>query len=335
MRRSRKIRRLDLAIEGLWGELKSLISRSQIGVPEAEDYHSEVIEMLASWGAEPDEWGAEPDEALEYAEIRVTDRTESDKEYIVAERYGDFDDLEFPDDTPLEYDYHKQKIIEHLEEMSLAIPARDIDRVSDLWSQIRGHSDYSADLLDSGVKEDIGEVIEKLDDMVPLFLYRAPVAENKLEIPKPVIDVSLRLYHLIAREPRLLYEMSPRQFEEFLAEVFMSFGFSVELTARTRDGGRDIIAFGKEHDIHAKYVIECKRFAAHRKVGISYVRELYAVKQLEHATKAILATTSFFTKPARAFESQYLYELELKDFNAVTSWAKDYSKWLGELKTLR
>ncbi len=67
---------------------------------------------------------------------------------------------------------------------------------------------------------------------------------------------------------------------------------------RTRDGGRDIVAIGEKARSLLKYIIECKRHRKDRKVGISYVRALYGVKLSEGATKAILATTSGFTKGA-------------------------------------
>jgi HJR/Mrr/RecB family endonuclease len=36
--------------------------------------------------------------------------------------------------------------------------------------------------------------------------------------------------------------LNRRLFEEFVAELFHEFGYEVELTKRTRDGGRDVIA---------------------------------------------------------------------------------------------
>lgn len=49
-----------------------------------------------------------------------------------------------------------------------------------------------------------------------------------------------------------------RQFEELIAELFVGFGYEVELTRRTRDGGKDIVAI-KRREVNTKYLIECKR----------------------------------------------------------------------------
>jgi Restriction endonuclease len=71
-----------------------------------------------------------------------------------------------------------------------------------------------------------------------------------------------------------------------------------------------------------RYLIECKRYAEARKVGIAPVRSLYAVKTHERATKALLATTSTFTRDATDFWRQHRWELELKDYTGVLDWAK-------------
>ena len=55
-----------------------------------------------------------------------------------------------------------------------------------------------------------------------------------------LLDLSLK------RDPSQLCEIDRRVFEELVAELFDGFGYAVELTARTRDGGRDMIAVGQK-----------------------------------------------------------------------------------------
>ena len=85
-----------------------------------------------------------------------------------------------------------------------------------------------------------------------------------------------------------------------MAELFFGFGYDVELTAKTRDGGRDIIAI-KRAEANVKYLIECKRPDPGGYVGVRPVRELYGMKTHEGATKAILATTAYFSQDAMPF----------------------------------
>jgi HJR/Mrr/RecB family endonuclease len=117
-----------------------------------------------------------------------------------------------------------------------------------------------------------------------------------------------------------LLALSPRQFEELIAEIWDRFGFEVELTAQTRDGGRDIIAVKKSAEANYRFLIECKRYRPDLKVGVELIRALYGVKVDEKATKAILATTSTFTADAKRFLQNHLWELDGKDHEDVLAW---------------
>ena len=97
----------------------------------------------------------------------------------------------------------------------------------------------------------------------------------------------------IHRNPDHLNKVNSREFEEMVFELFHSFGYEVELTKRSRDGGRDVIAI-KNTEVKVKYLIERKRPNKGNIIGIRPVRELFGVKNDEGATKAILATTTFF-----------------------------------------
>jgi restriction endonuclease Mrr len=137
-----------------------------------------------------------------------------------------------------------------------------------------------------------------------------------------IIPVALNFGRVLSdtkNNPQELFRLDPRQFEELVAEIWKRFGYVVELTSRTRDGGRDIIAI-KQSEASLRFLIECKRYSSSNRVGVGIVRELYGVKEDEKATKAILATTSTFTKTARDFVSRHLWELEARDFDGVVDW---------------
>lgn len=79
-------------------------------------------------------------------------------------------------------------------------------------------------------------------------------------------------------DDQLLGEITPRQFEEIVAEVFKSKGYEVDLTKRTRDGGKDIIAIHTDTlGIRNKYFIECKCYSESNKISVDVVRALYGV----------------------------------------------------------
>jgi hypothetical protein len=91
--------------------------------------------------------------------------------------------------------------------------------------------------------------------------------QSKIYLPEPKkIITSLEsgisdLINAILRRPESIYNIDDRKFEEIIAHVFNKAGFEVELTKKTRDGGRDIIALKYDLDIPIKFIIECKRWA--------------------------------------------------------------------------
>jgi hypothetical protein len=122
-----------------------------------------------------------------------------------------------------------------------------------------------------------------------------------------------------------LLQLNPRQFEEFVAELWQRFGYDVELTKRTRDGGYDIVAVGRSV-ASTRFLIECKRYDPNNKVGVSTVRQLYGVKTDQRATKGILATTSYLTADAEEFIDDHFWELEARDHQGIIDWVKVAAK---------
>ena len=135
--------------------------------------------------------------------------------------------------------------------------------------------------------------------------------------------VNEKLIKYFYNNPNELKRIDRRLFEELIAELFHGFGYEVELTKRTRDGGKDVIAINKKI-VNVKYLIECKRPDPENKVSIQVVKNLYATKVDEQATKGILATTAFFTKDAKMFFDRHKWELEPCDYYGIMDWLKDY-----------
>jgi restriction system protein len=165
--------------------------------------------------------------------------------------------------------------------------------------------------------EDILNILE-IEQGTLLYTPNRPL----IEIPKLIVSVSDDLLKTLARNPNLLYSLHPRKFEEVIAEIFFKNGFEVELTKATRDGGKDIIAIYNKMNISTKYIIECKRYSKERKISLAIVQRLLGVKIASAANKAILATTSSFTRDAILFTSNNIWDLELKDYNDIVFWLK-------------
>lgn len=137
-----------------------------------------------------------------------------------------------------------------------------------------------------------------------------------------------RYVEALRRSPSDIYLLSPHDFEKLVAEIFDGFGYEVELTKRTRDGGRDIIAI-KRAEVNVRFLIECKHPDRRKHVGIGPVRELLGVKTDEGASKAILATTAYFSKDAKLYFERHPWDLEGRDFKGIMEWLERYSMLLG------
>lgn len=128
-----------------------------------------------------------------------------------------------------------------------------------------------------------------------------------------------------ARHPKELYNINPRTFEKLVTHILRDFGYDVELTKATRDGGTDIIAHIRTALTSFLVQIECKRYSAENKVGVDIVRSVLGVQELTGASKSIIVTTSYFTKDATITAQKIEHRLELKDYSDLKAWLARYA----------
>jgi restriction endonuclease Mrr len=164
------------------------------------------------------------------------------------------------------------------------------------------------------------------DDFSAKLEIEQPVGSNS--ITRVVSFVDRELIAQLHRDPNNLLWIDRRKFEEIVAELFNGFGYQVELTQRTRDGGKDIIAI-KQEEVELRFLIECKRPDPNNLVGVGIVRELLGVKTDDGASKAILATTSYFTADAKQLFERHRWELEPRDFDGIKAWIAEYARRKG------
>jgi len=187
---------------------------------------------------------------------------------------------------------------------------------------------------------DIASYVRPLDPR----MFDLDVAEGKdLEVESFRLDIvpdekmegRIILLHEVGRLQRCiediyydhgkLYRISAREFEEVSAELLRGQGFDVELTKQTRDGGFDLLAVHKVGDIPMRFLVECKRYAPGRAVGVRFVRELASVIQANNANKGLLLTTSYFSADALAFRDRHMpYQLDLRDNGDLLAWIRAY-----------
>src|SRR5438046_5457319 len=94
-------------------------------------------------------------------------------------------------------------------------------------------------------------------------------------------------------------ELSPRDFESLITNLFEKMGLETRLTQASRDGGVDCVAYDPRPIFGGKVVIQAKRYK--HTVGVSAVRDLFGTVQNEGASKGILVTTSGYGKASFEF----------------------------------
>lgn len=125
------------------------------------------------------------------------------------------------------------------------------------------------------------------------------------EIDEDAIYKEVSEAEYIIEQKERIRNMSSREFEYFVADIFESKGYVVQVTQATRDGGCDIIATKNDGLVPYMILIECKHYSQKHKVSVELVRSLYGVQNSKRANKSVLVTSSTFTSDAREFaESQ-------------------------------
>lgn len=143
-------------------------------------------------------------------------------------------------------------------------------------------------------------------------------------------EINEELIRYLAANPSKMRELSPRKFEELVADMFRNQGYDVTLTQRSKDGGMDIIAVQRSDIGTIMTIVECKRYAPDNKVGVDIVRGVYGVVEQQRATRGIIVTTSFFTRDAEAFRRSVPYRMGLADFNVLT---KEINEWKKRIES--
>ena len=134
-----------------------------------------------------------------------------------------------------------------------------------------------------------------------------PTAEMNYQFDEDYYEKAYEEYKqaeaLIEHNKDFIKNMSSREFEFFVANIFEKLGFNTKITQETRDGGRDIIAT-KATPIPYSLIVECKHWKEENKVNVSVIRSLFGVQTSSKVNKSIVVTSSRFTKDARKFAEE-------------------------------
>lgn len=178
-------------------------------------------------------------------------------------------------------------------------------------------------------KQFAGETEEKPFDALKDDWMESLYTHKGKELPAStqclIVGIREEIKKFFSKHPEKLHKVSPRFFEQLVAEILKDMGFDVELTKATRDGGVDIYAYLRHEVGSFLTLVECKKLHPEHPVGIEVVQRLYGIQQTKQANKSMIVTTSFFSAPAKKEAELHSGLLELKDYGDLKNWLKHYS----------
>lgn len=139
-----------------------------------------------------------------------------------------------------------------------------------------------------------------------------------------VQSITNEVMKMIAKEPSSIYDLPSRRFEELVAKIFEDQGYEVSLTPEKKDGGYDILCRSNEKLLNLLFLVECKKYARNRPVGVEVVRGLFGVTEMKKANFGMIVTTSSFTKGAQMEKLQMGSRMNLKEFDDLKKWLSVY-----------
>ena len=125
-----------------------------------------------------------------------------------------------------------------------------------------------------------------------------PVMEFRMADPRIIDPVDI--LSQIDKRPNLL-ELTSKEFEHFIQNLFARMGFDTKVFKADGDGGVDCIAYDPTPIRGGKYVIQAKLY--NRTVDPTHVRDLYGTMMSEGAKSGILITTSGYGPSSYEFAS--------------------------------
>lgn len=212
---------------------------------------------------------------------------------------------------------------------SLGAPAMLETLETEIYHRTSGHPltiELLANVARMGGVDALGKLFAGQQQL--LFNWNETATHSQIiTLAKPkIINLNDEIIERLKRQPDDIYQVTPRKFEELLAELLTDMGMEVQLTQQTRDGGRDILACMNLPVGKILCLVEAKRYRKDRTVGVGLVRQLYGTLKDHDATNAMMVTTSKYSPDAQAFRERHRYQLTLRDYGHIVEWLQKYKQ---------
>lgn len=176
---------------------------------------------------------------------------------------------------------------------------------------------------DTKEKEEADQISEKVISEIYLPDEKKIITDESPSII--IMPANNKVFSYLAEHPEEIYRnLTPREFEKFMAQLYKKLGYNVELTRTTRDGGKDIILRKPDVLGDMVYYVECKRYKEKNKVGLDVVQRLTGIIETDKVNGGIIATTSYLSSIAEKWiiTNNLNYRIQMHDFNTIQNMLK-------------
>lgn len=142
------------------------------------------------------------------------------------------------------------------------------------------------------------------------------------EILKPnYTSLYEEVFQVIKNDPKRLHQLTPRQFEIYIHELFKNQGYDTEIGSGFNDGGVDIRLYQKDSIDQIVTLVQVKRYHEGLPIKLDAVAALNSHVNDQKANRGLFVTTSRYLPVAKKFANRQDKKLILADKTHIEKWS--------------
>lgn len=130
------------------------------------------------------------------------------------------------------------------------------------------------------------------------------------------------LYQYFANHPEDFYRLPHREFEKLVSSIFTARGWKTELGPGSGDQGVDLRVWQTDPLGDLLTLVQIKRYAPHRAIGLEAVAALAFHVDEERANRGLFVTSSRYMPGVQTFASRQNYRVRLAEPTDLQQWCE-------------
>ena len=139
-------------------------------------------------------------------------------------------------------------------------------------------------------------------------------------------DVYEEIYSHFTNRPDDIQRLHWRKFEILVSGALRNQGFETELGPGHNDRGVDIRLVQRDPMGDILTIVQVKRAASHRKIGLQAVQALYGAARVEGAQKSLFVTSSSYLPGVERWAARTSGHMELAASDDILQWCREASE---------